>query len=65
MSISGPSHKNYPNGSILLHPSIQMHLCDMGHEEGIGHAQELGATRPAQLYKVDAEDLHDPGSLHL
>ena len=37
----------------------------MGREEGIRHAQGLGAARPAQLYKVDAEDLHDPGSVHL
>ena len=45
--------------------SVQMHLCHMGCEEGIRHAQSLGATGPAQLYKVDAEDLHDPGSVHL
>ena len=37
----------------------------MGREEGIRHAQGMGATRSAQLYKVDAEDLHDPGSVHL
>ena len=37
----------------------------MGREEGIRHAQGMGATKPAQLYKVDAEDLHDPGSVHL
>ena len=42
-----------------------MHLCHLGREKSIRHAQGLGATRPAQLYKVDAEDLHDPGSLHM
>ena len=42
-----------------------MHLCHMGREEGIRHAQGLGATRPAQLYKIDTEDLHDPSSVHV